>query len=101
MSKHRIKAFALDDEYDDYDEEYEEGGDELTAEDREQLLAGTVAVRAELGDGFPATDKDIQGSLWHTYYDVARTVTFLKSECKTSRKRVVAEPSRQGISITT
>lgn len=81
MSKHRIKAVALDDEYDDYDEDYEEeAGDVLTQEDREQLAAGTVAVRVELGDGFPATDKDIQDSLWHTYYDIGKTVSYLKSE---------------------
>jgi elongation factor 1 alpha-like protein len=81
MSKHRIKAVALDDEYDDYDEDYEEGtGDVLTAEDKEQLAAGTVAVRAELSDDFPATDKDIQDSLWHTYYDIERTVSYLKSK---------------------
>jgi elongation factor 1 alpha-like protein len=81
MSKHRIKAVALDDEYDDYDEDYEEGtADVLTAEDKEQLAAGTVAVRAELGDDFPASDKDIQDSLWHTYYDIERTVSYLKSK---------------------
>jgi elongation factor 1 alpha-like protein len=81
MSKHRIKAVALDVEYDDYDEDYEEGtGDVLTAEEKEQLAAGTVAVRAELGHDFPATDKDIQDSLWHTYYDIERTVSYLKSK---------------------
>ena len=81
MSKHRIKAVALDDNYDDFDDDYEEeAGDGLTAEDREQLAAGTVAVRAELGDDFPATDKNIQDSLWHYYYDIAKTVAYLKSE---------------------
>jgi elongation factor 1 alpha-like protein len=81
MSKHRIKAVALEDGYDDYDEDYaEEADDALTAEDREQLSAGTVAVRAELGAGFPVTDQQIQDSLWHYFYDIAKTVAYLKSE---------------------
>lgn len=64
MSKHRIKAIALDDDYDEYDEDYaEEGDDGLAAEDKEQLSAETVAVWAELGDGFPSTDQEIQDSL--------------------------------------
>lgn len=85
MSKHRVKAVALDDDYEDYDEDYGEDSDNaLTAEDKEQLAAGTVAVRAELGDGFPVTDKEIQDSLWHYYYDIAKTVAYLKSECRRS-----------------
>lgn len=81
MSKHRIKAVALDDDYNDFDEDYEDDADDgLTAEDKEQIEAGTIAVRAELGQGFPATDKDIQDSLWHYYYDIAKTVAYLKSE---------------------
>jgi elongation factor 1 alpha-like protein len=85
MSKHRIKAVALDDDYDEYDEDYaEEADDGLTAEDKEQLSAGTVAVRAELGDSFPVTDQEIQDSLWHYFYDIAKTVAYLKSEFKTT-----------------
>lgn len=81
MSKHRIKAVALEDDYDDYDEDYaEEADDGLTAEDKEQLSAGTVAVRAELGAGFPVTDQQIKDSLWHYFYDIAKTVAYLKSE---------------------
>ena len=81
MSKHRIKAVALEEDYDDYDEDHADEAEEgLTAEDKEQLAAGTVAVRAELGDDFPATDQEIQDSLWHYYYDIAKTVTYLKSE---------------------
>jgi elongation factor 1 alpha-like protein len=81
MSKHRIKAVTLEDDYDDYDEDQADEADEgITAEDKAQLAAGTVAVRAELDDGFPATDQEIQDSLWHYYYDIAKTVTYLKSE---------------------
>lgn len=81
MSKHRIKAVALNDDYDEYDEDYAEDADDgLTADDKEQLSAGTVAVRAELGDGFPVTDQEIQDSLWHYFYDIAKTVAHLKSE---------------------
>lgn len=80
MSRHRIKAVGLGHDYDEYDEDYEEEDEEISAEDKEQLSAGTVAVRAELGEGFPVTDQDIQESLWHYFYDIAKTVAYLKSQ---------------------
>jgi HBS1 N-terminus len=87
MSKHRIKSVALDDDYDDYDEEeYDQGDlagdgeDGLTAEDKEQLQIGTVQVRSALGlSSATITDKEIQDTLWHYYYDVAKSVAYLKS----------------------
>lgn len=67
------------DDYDDYDDDYDGGGDEgLSAEDKEQMREGTIKVREALGS-FPATDEEIQDSLWHYYYDVAKTVSYLKS----------------------
>jgi elongation factor 1 alpha-like protein len=100
MSKHRIKAVALEEDYDDYDEDDADQAEEgLTAEDKEQLAAGTVAVRAELGDDFPATDQEIQDSLWHYYYDITKTVTYLKSESQalTTGHSLNLSFSRQGI----
>lgn len=89
MSKHRIKAVALEDDYDDYDEEYTEEADHpLTAEDKEQLSAGTIAVRVKLGAAFPVTDQQIQDSLWHYFYDIAKTVAYLQSESAIPRQSV-------------
>lgn len=79
---------ALDDDdyddYDDYDAYDEEGdpnaaGDELSAEDKEQMRQGTVKVRQALGPNFAVTDNDIQEALWHYYYDVSKSVSYLKS----------------------
>jgi len=88
MSKHRIKSLAPEDEYeDDYqhdDDEEEQGGDAeqdgLTLEDKEKLQVGTVQVRNSLGQGFASiTDNEIQDTLWHYYYDAAKSINYLKS----------------------
>ena len=86
MSNRRVKSLALDeDDYDDYDEDEEyydqeaTGDNELSPEDQEQLRQGTVKVRQALGPGFPASDKEIQDALWNYYYDVSKSVSYLKS----------------------
>lgn len=43
----------------------------------EQLRLGTIEVRNVLGSQVPVTDKEIQDSLWHTYYDVEKTAAYL------------------------
>ena len=52
---------------------------ELSSEDKEQMQDGTAKVRSILGSELNVTDKDIQDSLWHYYYDVEKTVTYLLS----------------------
>ncbi|KAK5013870.1 hypothetical protein LTR60_003638 [Cryomyces antarcticus] len=76
MSGHRrVKDIAYDDEEledyseDEYDDEGEEG----------QMREGTTKVRDALGPGSSVSDKEIQDALWHYYYDVAKSVSFLKS----------------------
>jgi len=44
-----------------------------------QLREGTTKVRATLGTGVPVTDREIEESLWHYYYDVEKTVNYLLS----------------------
>lgn len=97
MAHRRVKEIDYDeDEYDDYysgEEEYGYDGadagaaaptasqeDELSPEDKEQMRIGTEKVRAALGDASDfVTDDAIQEALWHYYYDVAKSVTYLKS----------------------
>ncbi len=84
MSKHRIKSVAFeDDRADDYDDDDQDGyveDDGMTAEDQEKLRLGTVQVRNTLGQGFASiTDKEIQDTLWHYYYDISKSVSYLKS----------------------
>jgi elongation factor 1 alpha-like protein len=95
MAHRRVKEIDYDsDEYDEYysgeEEEYGvEGGaaaaagndDELSAEDKEHMRVGTESVREALGDAFSeVTDVAIQEALWHYYYDVAKSVTYLKNQ---------------------
>ena len=80
MSHKRIKNIVLDDDYDSYEEDYCGAGDSLTPEDKEQLRIGTTAVRKALDSNNAVTDEEIQDSLWHYYYDIDKTVTYLKSE---------------------
>lgn len=91
MAHRRVKDIDYDeDEYDDYysgeDEYAYEGGaaaeetDDMTAEDKEQMRLGTQKVREALGDDYTSvTDAAIQEALWHYYYDVGKSVTYLKS----------------------
>ncbi|KAI5209856.1 hypothetical protein E4T39_00593 [Aureobasidium subglaciale] len=93
MAHRRVKEIDYDDdEYEYYsgEEEYgyegeenvapEAAEEELSAEDKEQLRIGTESVREALGDDFGSvTDAAIQEALWHYYYDVAKSVTYLKS----------------------
>ncbi|KAL2428447.1 HBS1-like protein [Exophiala dermatitidis] len=107
MSNRRVKSLAVDedeyDDYDDYDDDYEGGGDEgLSAEDKEQMRQGTIRVREALGS-FPATDEEIQDSLWHYYYDVAKTVSYLKNKQKSASgpaKKQKDEPKKLARSTT-
>jgi len=91
MSIHRVKDISYNyDEHHDYADDYDnEGEEELEAEDREQLKAGTVAVREELGADFPASEKEIQDALWHYYYDIGKSVAYLKN-----RKKPTPQPKQ-------
>lgn len=45
----------------------------------EHLRQGTAKVRDVLGPQVSITDKEIEDSLWHYYYDVEKTVDYLIS----------------------
>lgn len=71
-----------DDLYDDYSEEEYAGegeGEGMSAEDKEQMAAGVIKVREALGSEYKVKEVDIQDALWNYYYDVGKSVTFLKS----------------------
>jgi elongation factor 1 alpha-like protein len=81
FSRARNVDYDDDDTYDDDDEYFEEeSGDGMTEDDKEQMRLGTIRVREALGE-FEAgvSDAQIQESLWHYYYDVAKTVSYLKN----------------------
>lgn len=85
MASHRRnKAVSADDDLYDYeDAQYEEQEESLglTDQDREQLRQGSVQVRQALGSESPlVTEDEIQEALWHYYYDVGKSVSYLKSQ---------------------
>ena len=43
------------------------------------MRQGTIRVRQSLPPGIDITDKQIQESLWHYYYDVEKSVSYLAS----------------------
>ena len=88
MSTKRVKGIVvkyddgLDDDDDlDYDDESEDAGtEEISEEEKEQLRLGTIEVRTSLGSAHSSIpEKEIHDALWHYYYDVAKSVTYLKS----------------------
>ncbi|KAF7508651.1 hypothetical protein GJ744_009043 [Endocarpon pusillum] len=104
MSKHRIKSVALEDDYADdyYEDDEDQSGyveeDGMTAEDQERLRVATVQARNTLGQGFTSiTDKEIQDALWHYYYDISKSVSYLKNKHTPSQsKQDKTRPAKTG-----
>ncbi|KAL0261418.1 hypothetical protein SLS55_002848 [Diplodia seriata] len=79
MSHRRVKDIAYDDEDVYGEEDYDEGEEGLPAYYIQNL--GTIKVREELGPDFSSvSNKQIEEALWNYYYDIAKSVTYLKSE---------------------
>ncbi|KAG5770297.1 hypothetical protein H9Q72_002777 [Fusarium xylarioides] len=81
MSRHRIvHTFNANDivsefDGDDYEDEVE---DELSPEDRQAMEEGTAEVRRALGtEANKVTKAQIEEALWHYYYDIDKSVTYL------------------------
>ncbi|KAK3073780.1 hypothetical protein LTR53_004304 [Teratosphaeriaceae sp. CCFEE 6253] len=79
----RVKNVDFDEDelYDDEGEYGEETGDSYTAEDRDNFAALTPVIRAELEEvEAQATDKEVQDALWNYYWDVGKSVAYLKNK---------------------
>lgn len=101
MSNRRVKDIEFDDDgYDDYEENYdEEGAEELTEDDKFQLQEGTAKVKSLLSSDVTVTNRQIQDALWHYFYDVEKSVAFLKNVKKpkpTQPKAKAAAPITNG-----
>ena len=82
VSRTRNIDYDDDELYDDNDyyEETEEGGEGTSEDDKEQMRVGTIRVREALADlSSFVSDEQIHESLWHYYYDVAKSVNYLKN----------------------
>lgn len=85
MSTRRVKNIDYDDDdgFDSYDEDYgaddNEDQNDITEDDKFQMQEGTAKVKSLLGSQIVVTDKEIQDALWHYYYDVEKSVAYLKN----------------------
>jgi elongation factor 1 alpha-like protein len=99
VSRTRNVGYDGDDVYDDddyYEEEADDaaGGDGMTEDDKEQMRVGTTRVREALGDMSDFTsDEQIQEALWHYYYDVGKSVSYLKNKLGAEPKQ--EEPKKE------
>ena len=81
MSRHRfIKTIDVDDELDEFEGDDDEG-EYYDYNDDPKMRECLAEAREVLGSEF--TDREIQDSLWYTYYDVEKTVNYLLSMCET------------------
>ena len=92
-----------DDMYDDDEDEYfdeAEGTGEMTVDDKEQMRTGTIRVRDSLGDmsGF-VTDAQIQEALWHYYYDIGKSVSYLKNKFDTKPGQETPQKGEAGLTL--
>ncbi|KAF3492318.1 translation elongation factor Tu [Arthroderma uncinatum] len=88
MSRHRVKNISYDD--DDFDDEVDADENELSPEDREQMKLRTVEVQQLLRSLIPpieAKEDDIWEALWHYYYDVDKSVDYLKKKYQPQEKK--------------
>ncbi|KAM0251802.1 hypothetical protein ACHAP5_001465 [Fusarium lateritium] len=81
MSRHRIvHTFDTNDIVSEFDgDDYEETGEEeLSQEDRQAMDEGAAEVRQALGtEADKVTKAQIEEALWHYYYDIDKSVTYL------------------------
>lgn len=77
----RVKNIDYDED-DVYSDDGEYGEDEggYTQEDKDNFANLTPVVRAELDEaGVPSTTAQIEEALWHYYWDVGKSVAYLKN----------------------
>lgn len=99
MGHQRVKALDYDDDLDSDDDYFEEGeGDELSADDKENMRQGTIEVKAALDDSISISDKEIEEALWHYFYDITKSVTYLKNKHAPMPTKVAAQKKSKQVS---
>ena len=85
MASHkRVKDIDYDEDdlYSGDEDDYDNAGgdDGLTQEDKDNFATLTPVVRAELEEaGLSVENKEIEDALWHYFWDVGKSVTYLKN----------------------
>lgn len=89
----------VDDYYSDEDGDYAaggDGGDEYTAEDRENFATLTPVVKAELQEaGLQASDREVEDALWNYYWDVGKSVNYLKNAKQPKTQPIKTAPKEK------
>lgn len=89
----------IDDYYSDEEGEYAAGGgggDEYTAEEKENFATLTPVVKAELQEaGLQASDREVEDALWNYYWDVGKSVNYLKNAKQPKSQPVKAAPKEK------
>ncbi|KAI0113296.1 P-loop containing nucleoside triphosphate hydrolase protein [Daldinia grandis] len=83
MSRHQAyRNYDYENDLDEYEADgFGDEGEELSSEDQAQMNVGTAQVRTALGvESSKVTTKQIQDALWHYYYDVEKSVTYLMTK---------------------
>ncbi|KAF4464612.1 elongation factor 1-alpha [Fusarium albosuccineum] len=105
MSRHRIvHTFDANEIVSEFDgAEYEEEEDELSPEDRQAMDNGTAEVRRALGtEASKVTKAQIEEALWHYYYDVDKSVTYLMKTFIAPAPKPAPKPAKkapEGMSV--
>lgn len=97
MQRNKSLAYDEDDLYPSDDDNYgEEEEAEYTEEDKSNFATLTPVVRAEVEEaGLQASDREIEDALWNYYWDVAKSVAYLKN-VKQPKKTLGASTSSGG-----
>lgn len=101
MQRQKNVGYTEDDLYTDEEDYLEEGADEqgYTAEDREKLSTLTPVVRAEMEEsGLQVDNSVIEEALWHYFWDVGKSVTYLKNS-RTPRTAQSEPQAKKGKSM--
>ncbi|ORY61274.1 elongation factor Tu GTP binding domain-containing protein [Pseudomassariella vexata] len=79
MSRHQAyRNYDYENDLEEYDGGNYSDEEELSPEDEAQMKAATAEVSTALGnEAHKVSTAQIQQSLWHTYYDVDKTVAYL------------------------
>ncbi|KAH6629286.1 elongation factor 1-alpha [Boeremia exigua] len=94
MQRTRNVDYDDDELYDDYYEEEE--ADVMSADDKEQMRTSTLSAREALGAaGSSISDAQIQEALWHYYFDVGKSVSYLKNKFSTPEPKKEALPKKE------
>ena len=95
MQRTRNVDYDDDDLYDDDDYYEEEEASAMSADDKEQMRISTISAREALGSaGSNISDAQIQEALWHYYYDVGKSVSYLKNKFAAPAPKKEVQPKK-------